>query len=149
MARNDLKVAICTLMVGILIAMSATLVFAASVSSPYGYYGPILGYSYKNQAKAYTGTGDLAGVWAYACVYSEDGNVPTGYMGARARLYNSSGSLVKSSSWVYNDEPLSGMSIPTDIYKTKGTYYSKGLTAAYNGDGYTTYYTFQSPNITY
>jgi len=26
-------------------------------------------------------------------------------------------------------------------------YYSKGVTAAYNGSGYTTYNTFQSPNL--
>lgn len=29
-----------------------------------------------------------------------------------------------------------------------GTYYSYGITAAYNGDGYDTFYTFKSPSQT-
>jgi hypothetical protein len=79
-------------------------------------------------------------------VTQNDGNAPVGYMGAKARLYNDSGVLKASSDYIYNSEESSGVGATTSPHKKAGTYYSKGLTRAYNGNGYDEYTTFQTPN---
>ena len=109
-----------------------------------GYYGPINGYSYKNK-------GDISNdtrLWAGTVAHSTDGNVPTGYIGVKSRLYKSD-ALCKSTDFIYNTSRAAGLSNSTSGDCGSGTYYSKGVSAAYNGNGYDTYNTFQSPNIQY
>lgn len=144
MVRKNLKVTVCAFMVGILFAISTTLVFAATAYSPWGYYGPYLGYSYKNRAMV----SDDYRLLADTTVANQvSGNIPTGYMGALARLWKD-GVLVASTDWYYNGFPCNSISTATpDGSFSSGTYYSKGLSSAYNGSGYTVYYTFQSPSI--
>lgn len=146
MVRRNLKGAAFAFILGILFATSATAVFAASASSPYGYYGPYQGYSYKNMADIISGSG----VWGYADVYNQTSDsVPTGYMGAEGRVFNSAGNLVASSNMKYNSSAASGLLVPSETYYSSGTYYSYGITAAYNGNGYNEYYTLKSPSINY
>ena len=149
MVRRHGKLAVCTFMLGILIAIGAIVASAADAYSSWGYYGPILGYSYKNQAEVtsnYLGT-----LGAITYVDTQDySNVPTGYMGVKAQLYNSSDNLVAFSDWSYNNSEAWGWNQGAACSSCgSGIYYSKGVTAAYNGNGYNTYYTFQSPNINY
>ncbi len=144
MVRSHAQVVVCAFMVGILIGVSTTLASAATISSPWGYYGPFLGYSYKNQATV-SNDGHL---YAYSRAENQQSeNIPTGYMGALAVLYKSD-VVCESTGWAYNSGPA------VAFYKYtvgpgcgSGIYYSKGLTSAYNGDGYSEYYTFQSPSI--
>jgi len=135
---------------GVLLGIGSE-VFAGVANGTMGYYGPIDGYSYENQATIYTFASGL-GQGASAQVYAQNqaqANVPSGYMGAYAQLWNSSGALIESSGWIYNNGPAYQQDASTGTYTTHGTYYSTGFTAAYNGNGYTTYSTFRSPNQTY
>lgn len=147
MFKKYYKVGILSIMVGILIGTSASIVMAATVSSSWGYYGPILDYQYRNMASI-TNDPDVSRASTTVEVYPT-GSAPIGYMGYQARLYKSNGDLVISSNWGYN--PYEVPAVETSVYFPKdsssGYYYSKGLTSAYNGDGYTVYNTFQSPNL--
>ncbi|MHB9094618.1 MAG: hypothetical protein ACYC21_08080 [Eubacteriales bacterium] len=146
MVKRNLKVTVCAFMVGILMSISAVIAYAATAESPWGYYGPYLNYSYQNKASIVTGSSSVS---AYTDVQNQAfANVPTGYMGAKAMMYNSSNSLVAQSDYRYNTQPLYSMSQSTSI-TTHGTYYSKGLTQAYDGNGYVTYTTFASPSLNY
>jgi hypothetical protein len=78
--------------------------------------------------------------------------VPAGYMGACARLYEDSGYLVASTSWVYNSQPHHRvLSDAAAVFPTYGmSYYSQGITAAFDGYwSYVQYYTYRSPSLTY
>ncbi len=146
MVKKNLKVTVCAFLVGLFMSISAVAAYAASVYSNWGYYGPINGYSYKNQASLGNNNGYLAtGAWVYN---QASGNVPAGYMGAKAQLYNSNNQLIDYSDWGYNSSSVNyfGVSISNNNY-SHTYYYSKGVTAAYNGNGYTSYNTFQSPNL--
>ncbi|KXG74029.1 hypothetical protein AN618_24160 [Fervidicola ferrireducens] len=91
----------------ILILSFSIVAFAAYADSPYK-YATVYGYDYDFKARIYN-TGTY--VTAETLVVCNDGNVPTGYMGAQARLYNSDGLLKLSSSWVYNDRELAGFKV--------------------------------------
>lgn len=115
---------------------------AGQALSPWGYYGPVSGYNYQNRAEIDTNN---TSAWGYTEVETQKGaNVPTGYMGTLARLYKG-GSLCSQAGYSYND-------IRTSYWENEdlndcgsGNYYSYGATRAYNGNGYNSYYTFQSP----
>ncbi|PLX13904.1 MAG: hypothetical protein C0594_00690 [Marinilabiliales bacterium] len=143
--RRNLKLALCTFIVGMFVALSA-IAFAGIASSPYKNYGPYSGYYYKNQASITTS--DSFGASAGTSVECST-NVPTGYMGAIARLYTSSGVQVNNSGWTYNDSPVAAIILGGPWYKTRGTYYSFGITAAYTSNGYVNVNTYASPYQTY
>lgn len=150
MIKRNLKGAFLAFLLGILFVASATAAFAATAYSPYKYYGPYAGYSYMNRASVVSQSG--TGVGAYTWVSNQDSsNVPTGYIAAWAGLYNTSGQIVASSgNWIYNDQPLNGMMISSEIYNSSGSYYSYGYTAAYDGNGYSDpITTYLSPTINY
>ena len=144
MIRRHRKVAFIAFMVGILLGISVMVAFAAKATSTWVYYGPILGYSYQNQA---TVSNDHE-LWFSTYVRTQNSSsVPTGYMGALTRLYKSD-VLVASEGWAYNSGPCSGYTLVGSGYgHGSGIYYSKGKTRAYNGNGYNTFDTNQSPNI--
>jgi hypothetical protein len=70
-------------------------------------------------------------------------------MGAKGRLYDSDDILRNQSSMTYNDESTNVWASDfTSITGDSSTYYySCGLTAAFNGNGYTKYSTYQTVNI--
>ncbi|MDP2400824.1 MAG: hypothetical protein Q8M66_02495 [Actinomycetota bacterium] len=119
--------------------------FAGIAYSSYGYY-TVYGIGYRNRASVYTYS-DRGFAATDVFTYPAQ-NVPSGYMGALARLYNSSGTLVRQSTWRYNSGSASGLGATTsDSYTIPtGVYYSLGQSRAWNGSGYTTYNTFRSPN---
>lgn len=97
----------------------------------------------------------------YSSVYKYDNNkvigainveaakgFESGYAGVNSRLYNSSGALVTSSGWYYNEGLGYAWSMPSGSTTTKGTYYSKGQVKLYNGNGYNVYTCNSSPNVT-
>lgn len=71
-------------------------------------------------------------------------------MGAKARIYSESGSLLAETSYVYNIEAYHVVfSDFASIVPTSGKYYyGKGVTRAYNGNGYTDYNSLDTPNFT-
>jgi hypothetical protein len=144
MLKEHIKLAVYPFLIGILISLTS-LVFAASASSSWGYYGPFLGYEYKNQAEISNFSTLAVTTRAYVTSHS---SAPTGYMGAQDRLYNSDGELVTSGNWFYNDEPVAGIiSFMSTLPDPAGYYYARGQTAAYNGNGYSVYWTFKTPNL--
>lgn len=148
--KRSMKKTISLFVVGFILGISIMTVFAATYTSgPYGYYGPYLGYEYKNQSTVTTD--GQWGCFADTIVRTTDtAYAPIGYMGALARLYNSNGDLKTSSEWYYNEEEIHLCSQVTPHIYTKGTYYSKGASRAYTGttsSGYVTYDAFQSPYL--
>lgn len=121
-------------------------IYAGSSWSPDGYFS-VYGYDYSNRSYISTTTGSYNG---YTYISCSNKQVPAGYMGAQSRIYNSSNdALVSYSSMAYSGSTL--WSFGSDsVYNsiTSGSYYSKGLTKVYNGDGYGSYSTFQSPSQT-
>lgn len=140
------KVMALAAVIGFSFAIGVAPAQAATAYSPKGYYGPYAGYSYDNQAVVSNNT------FVYAATYVDTqngGTVPTGYMGALARLYKGS-ALCKSNGYSYNNGAASGISESTGGSNCgSGTYYSYGASAAYNGNGYNYVYTFKSPNLNY
>lgn len=140
------KIAIPTFIMGLVLG-SAGVAWATTATSPYGYYGPIFGYQYYNQANVTTtSTGANATTWVGSY---QDAAIPVGYMGEIARLYNSNGVLETYSSWTYNASAVYAMAVTSPNDSFHQSYYSYGITAAYNGNGYDYYYTFKSPNVSY
>jgi len=98
----------------------------------------------------------------YSLIHNEDSNeidyqttvkttsasyVPVGYMGVKARLYSSSGSLIASTDWSYNTDEVA-LDLQSDYYRTTtGYYYSKGQVKLYYGNGYNTYDSYATPNF--
>ena len=87
------------------------------------------------------------GILLFLLVKRSVADFPTGYYGVNARLYNSSGTLVKSSGWHYNDNSAGGTTFGSGQYYRNGTFYAKSQMKFYNGNGYNTYTSNSSPMI--
>lgn len=74
-------------------------------------------------------------------------SAPGGWMGFRARLFSSGGSLIQESVTQYNGGPSFQASIGTSR-NAGGSWYSYGVTYGWNGSGYNAHFTFTSPNQT-
>lgn len=119
---------------------------AASWPSSKAYYGPVGGYSYFNQSDlifADTSTSKWAEVDATT---TSSSTPPAGSIGTQPTLYRNNAQCAASA--------MKYASYATKFYSTStnpktcgsGVYYAKGSTAAYNGNGYNTYYTNSSPS---
>jgi hypothetical protein len=145
MIKRNIRKIVSTFVCGIVLGLGTTAFAATYTSSIWGYYGPFVGYSYKNKADC----ADSTRVYASTTVSSQGtSSVPAGYMGAKASLYKND-ALYEYTSMYYTTTAAVSTSVPTSggTNAPSGTYYSKGITAAYNGNGYSTYYTYQSPSI--
>ena len=135
-----------TFVVGALLGSVMSVAFAATATSSPKSYGPILGYSYVSSATISNDTN----LYGLARVErSTTATVPTGYMGVKARVYKSTGICLESGT-SYNSSATNGQGVTTTIGAPdcgSGTYYGKGQTEAYNGNGYDVYNTNQTPNI--
>ncbi|MBO5096289.1 MAG: hypothetical protein J6B98_05395 [Bacilli bacterium] len=125
---------------------SSTMISKADIATSSSSFVTVYGhdYEYFSSVTVHSGT-----VWAHVNIKSNEyENLPAGYMGAYARLYNSSGSLISSSGWTYNNTVCAGISNMTPIYYTNnGTYYGRGQVKMYNGNGYNLYNSTRSPNL--
>ncbi|TEB16090.1 hypothetical protein Psfp_01688 [Pelotomaculum sp. FP] len=141
--RGKLKVMFCSFILGILLSIG---VAAYAVTSDWYDIGTVYGYPYRNQAEAF-----LTGGGVQATTYIERstaGNVPSGYLGAQAFMYNSSGAIYNASNWVYNTSTVHGLYQVLPSGGINGQYYySKGLTQVWNGNGYNQYSTYRTPNV--
>lgn len=143
--RNNVKPIACALLVGIFLGFTSMMAYATTTYSSWKYYGPVYGYSYKNRAEASNGSNYYVCARAVAA-NSTSSDVPAGYLGSRPSMYKSDGQLMWTGSWYYNSIPANSISVPVDATSIVSIY-SKGMTAAYNGDGYSTYSTYQSPVV--
>ncbi len=119
---------------------------ATAVYSIWGSYGPIQGIAYANQAV----TNNNSIMVGHISVKSTNGKtIPGGWSGGRATLYRN-GAVCSSASMTYYSNPTTSWSGGTTIKNCgHGDYTTKGVTAAYNGNGYSNYYTFTSPVLAY
>jgi hypothetical protein len=123
-------------------------VFAATAYGSWGYMNNVYGYSYKMRNKISTGVTYVSAYVEILCTTTL--YCPAGYMGAKARLFSEGGALVIESSWYYNNEVCAGIglnTITTGVHDE--SYYSDGITRAWNGTGYWTYGGVPSPSLTY
>lgn len=146
--RSDVRVVLVGVLVGFLVGAAIPVAMASSAQSPYGYY-TVYGIQYRNHATVVVNPSGSSGVLAYtgASAYPQQ-TVPAGYIGVLARLYRND-ALVKQAGYFYNSEPLVGMSRSTSPnYTAKhGAFFSYGVSRAYNGSGYGSFYTFKSPSL--
>jgi hypothetical protein len=141
-----LRTVIIGMIAGLALTVSATPAFAGAADGLYKPYGPHVGFSYRNKARVVT-TPVIAAAATGVEVTSAD-PAPVGYIGARAELYKD-GALCGLSPFTYNTTPTKGFAVGVNMGDDcgAGTYYSHGVSQAYNdGGGYTSYRTFQSPN---
>lgn len=140
-----LRTVIIGMIAGLALTVSATPAFAGRAVSPWATYGPHLGISYRNNSEVVTTASAAAAGTRVETTTS--GPAPAGYMGVQAKLFKD-GALCGQATLFYNSTPVttisSGISPPGGC--GPGTYYSQGLSQAYNGNGYTTYQTLRSPN---
>lgn len=124
--------------------LAATAGTATSAESAYS----VGGRAYNNQAKivtSTTGAGGAGSAFAYTIVSTQSGSVPAGFMGARARMFNSSGTPLQESAIKYNSgDNTSYMSVQTSR-TGHGVRQSWGVTWGWNGSSYGAFYTFKSP----
>lgn len=133
-------------LVGILIGVSVTGVFASIAYGIWGYYGPQLDYNYKNRNSI--NADDALNSISATTVVARDGSgtIPEGYMGTQVRVFKDD-ALHKSGVMQYNPSATSSYTAAMALIDVGvGTYYTKGITAAYNGSGYYTYSSYQSPS---
>lgn len=130
-----------------ILALSTTTVWAGSVSSTTQIVPSENGLpSYSYYATCYSHTNPPS---SHGCVSITADRTMSGInFGGLAELFNSNGSLLKSSGWQYVSETAHAASITTTpIYKS-GTYYARGQMAAYRGSSYVTYPSVKTPFIT-
>ncbi|KMZ43134.1 MULTISPECIES: hypothetical protein [Bacillales] len=72
-------------------------------------------------------------------------NVPIGYMGGQAFLYDDNGTLKTASSMEYNDSKVAGWIGYSPRIITPGRYYAQSRAEFYNGNGYTKVTGYKSP----
>lgn len=108
----------------------------------------VYGYTYKfysTISTAYELEGKLSAGTHLESTYTP--YLPEGYMGTQPRLYNSNGVLFASGTWRYTTYNTSVAGYATSFNVEKDTYYySQGMVALYNGDGYTRYSCTKTPN---
>ncbi len=147
MGARGLRVVTCVFLTVMILGSSAVIAYAGIAYSNWRDYGPVLNINYQNRASVLTYTGTAA---AYTYVKTKSGSkVPAGYLGTYCRLYKNGVLILESEKWIYNTSSDSIMVNYVSTSSVVGSnYYSKGISAAYNGNGYNTVATYQSPSQT-
>ncbi len=142
------KLMLGALLVGLLSGAIAAPALAGTAYSSDNYY-TVAGISYKNFAVVTTTTGGSGTAIARTTAEITAGTAPSGYIGAQARLYYSTGGLYCAGAWSYSNQSLgAGAMWNTTSCTATGhnIWYSAGFTDAWNGAAYNTYGTYQTPN---
>lgn len=154
--KNIIKKHIKPLFIGLFIGTTlTTAVQAASwATGPNGYYSAY-NVDYYSYNTIYTGKYSNSNPAEYYAsgdtIVMRDGNsaIPSGYAGIYPRVFDQYNILQVQGTWSYSPNGVYGFGTSTTYSTTSRTnaYYSEGLTRAYNGSGYWTYSSFQSPNL--
>jgi hypothetical protein len=127
---------------GLLVGLGAQAAFAGYAQSAYGYF---TSGSQQYMNYAYISTSNQTATAVTSTQFS-GGGTQIGWAGSRGRLFTSSGALRCESTNQYNGEynyPAFGYSCNPG---TSGAWYGYGVSLGWNGGGYQSFYTFQSPN---
>jgi hypothetical protein len=128
--------------VSMLISGVSTSALAGNAFSSYGYY-TVGSTTYENQAEIATWTGPNATAWTQT--QKSGGGTPNGWAGSRGRLFTSGGSLSCEGTNRYNSGGAYAFG-QSCVRSSSGSWYSYGVSLGWNGSGYTSFYTFKSPN---
>jgi hypothetical protein len=125
------------------LSMIPAVAHAGWAESAVGWYTNT-GHNYQSYAAVNTSPGT---VYAYTYAGPRDFTAPAGWIGLRARIMNTAGSVVAESSNVYTPQSLTAGSYWSAYLgrSLTGTWYSWGVTYAWNGSSYDAYLTFKSP----
>lgn len=105
-------------------------------------YGPVDGYSYYNYNVMQT-SGHF-----FIAVGTQNGvEAPTGYIGGQPIEFTASGSVCQAGTWGYSTGPSSYSTFVTYGLCGPGYYYARGWSRAFNGNGYSTYHSYRTPNV--
>ncbi|MCF7754454.1 peptidase [Paenibacillus xylanexedens] len=126
--------------------LASSTVLANTASSPYS-TPKIKGHTYTFTSEVWTRNFTTGTTAEAVASVKASASVPNGYMGAMARLYTSGGSLKASSSMTYNTSKISSFFVYSPRITTKTTYYAQNVGEFYNGNGYTRYTGYKSPNL--
>jgi len=126
-----------TIIVVFALLLSSSIIAYAGSGSSDGMSYTVYGNDYSNWASVYTTTTTAMARTCAMCYTAGNATVPAGYIGAQARLYNSSGTLIKDTGMSWNKNAAYGYSSETPYMSvSSGYYYSSGYTQAYNGNSY-------------
>lgn len=115
--------------------------YAGVAYSSYG-YSTVAGKQYQNRAVIGTSSGNAQ---ATTETKRSSGSTPIGWAGSRGRLFTSGGSLSCEGTNQYNSTGSGALGLSCIRYSV-GTWYSYGVSLAWNGSSYQSFYTFLSPN---
>jgi len=106
----------------------------------------VAGKSYSN----YTSVNStlISGAYGSTTIKSNSGSVGEGCLYAHANLYDKAGNVIKTADWRHNSSSTTSFTNKTANGMKKGTFYTKGTTKVYNGNGYTTQSANRSPDLT-
>jgi len=141
---GTLKVAAVAFLVSFGGAMSVGAYAADGTHSNY----TVNGYNYTNWASAYGGTPSLDGHACTSVKRNGSGTIPAGWMGATARAFQGTTLKIESGYQFTSTAVASTANCVTTRGVFTGLFYSYGVTAAYNGNGNSFFYTFKSPTQT-
>lgn len=119
----------------------------ADTSSP-PYTAQVYGFTYNFTSEVWQRNSTSGYTVEAVNTINASANVPSGYMGGQARLYNTSGLLWTSSQMTYNTSKIGGFTVYSPRATHSSTYYSHSIAEFYNGNGYTKYTGYKSPNMT-
>lgn len=147
--RRNTRVAVAVgiaLLTGVSVDMGTSANAGQAVSAN-GYY-TIYGHQYVAYAVINTGyiSGQAHSAYAVTVNQWNGGGTTAGWAGARGRLFTSGGSLSCESSNTYNSTTGQPANPSSCVRYTAGAWYSYGVALGWNGSGYTSLYTYQSPN---
>lgn len=142
------KTVILGLVCGAFLGATSVALAAVSAKSGVAQTPTIYGHVYDSYSTVYTNEAGSPSDWASTTDYTQQGsNAAPGYIGVDARKFKN-GALCEQTGYVYNQFAENSFTIYANAVACgSGTYYSYGLFQAYNGSGYNTYYSGQSPNL--
>lgn len=136
------------LVCGVFLGIASVALASSYARSSVGTTPEIDGHQYQTFSTVYVGEPGSPSDWASTDVWTIAGNnVPAGWEGADARKFKN-GSVCEETGYQYNPYSTNSEEALADTKACgSGTYYSYGLIALWNGNGYDYYYSEQSPSL--
>lgn len=132
-------------LVGFTVGLAGSQADAGSATSTTGYFSTAYS-GWANSANISTST-KSAKAYSNINISPASKNAPTGYMGARGRLFigGSTTNMSCEGTTVYNTVPQMSVVAASCTRTTSGTWNSYGVTYGYGNGGYSAVYTYNSP----
>lgn len=145
--RQSKRPVILGLICGVFLGAASVALAAEAYGTVGGTY-VIDGHTYYNRSDILTQQGGSPSDWAYTVTWTQNNStVGAGWIAVDARKFKN-GSLCEQTGYQYNSSPVTGLGLyANSVACGSGTYYSYGLTAYWNGNGYDYYDTFRSPSL--